>query len=43
MLQDNGDTYSVLKLLQNNELKLVSEIGFRFNSRPLSNIVNSIK
>lgn len=43
MLQDNGDTYSVLKLLQNNELKLVSEIGFRFNSRPLSSIVNSLK
>ncbi|XP_025198187.1 uncharacterized protein LOC112596641 [Melanaphis sacchari] len=43
MLQDNGDMYSVLKLLQNDKLKSVSEIGFRFNSRPLSSIVNSLK
>jgi len=43
MLQHNGNTFSVLKLLQNDELKSVSEIGFRFNSRPLSSIVNSLK
>ncbi|XP_022183115.1 uncharacterized protein LOC111042724 [Myzus persicae] len=43
MLQHNGDTFSILKLLQNDELKTVSEIGYRFNSRPLSSIVNSLK
>lgn len=43
MLQHDGDTFSILKLLQNDEIKSVSEIGFRFNSKPLSNIVNSLK
>lgn len=43
MHKQNGETFSVLQLLQNDELKSLSEIGFRFNSRPLSSIVNSLK
>ncbi|XP_015363135.1 PREDICTED: uncharacterized protein LOC107161292 [Diuraphis noxia] len=43
ILQHNGDTFSTLKLYLNDKFKSVSEIGFRFNSRPLSSIVNSLK
>lgn len=34
--------YSLSELLKNNKLKSLSEIGFRFNSKYISDIVNNL-
>jgi len=38
----DSDASYTLELFENDGLKSMSEIGFRFNSRPLSNIVNDL-
>lgn len=39
---DVCNTYSLWELINNDKFKSLSEIGFRFKSRPIFDIINNI-